>query len=261
MSIRQVLLGIAVLTASVVVFAQTTETRPPDIDSSKTAGSANPCRSPRSEFNEAEILTDTMGVDFGPYLKQITQTVRQNWYSLMPPSVYPPNSKQGKLSIEFVILKDGKTAGMVVHTSSGDVALDRAAWGSITASTPLPPLPKEFSGLTLGVRFYYFYNLTPDTSWISISPCGDVQVSTGSTLQFSISGNGNTDTSVKWSLSGGVTGFCLESSCGSISDAGLYTAPASVPRRPTVTVEATSRIDPTMVAKSKIIVVQAAPPH
>jgi outer membrane biosynthesis protein TonB len=110
-------------------------------------------------LDQAEILTDTMGVDFGPYLTRITQIVRQNWYNLMPPSVYPPISKQGKLSIEFVILKDGKTMGMVVHTSSGDVALDRAAWGSITASTPFPPLPKEFPGQILGLRFYYFYNL------------------------------------------------------------------------------------------------------
>jgi TonB family protein len=116
-------------------------------------------RSGAKALDQAEILTDTMGVDFGPYLTRVVQIVRQNWYSLMPPSVYPPILKQGKLSIEFVILKDGKTASMVVHTSSGDVALDRAAWGSITASDPFPPLPKEFPGKLLGLRFYYFYNL------------------------------------------------------------------------------------------------------
>jgi TonB family protein len=118
-------------------------------------------RSGAKAMDQVEVLTDTMGVDFGPYLTRIVQIVRQNWYSLMPPSVYPPILKQGKLSIEFVILKDGKTASMVVHTSSGDVALDRAAWGSITASTPFPPLPKEFPGQILGLRFYYFYNLEP----------------------------------------------------------------------------------------------------
>ncbi|HEX7423867.1 MAG TPA: TonB family protein [Terriglobales bacterium] len=110
-------------------------------------------------LDQAEILTDTMGVDFGPYLTRIVQIVKQNWYNLMPPSVYPPILKQGKLQIEFVILKDGKVSGMTVHTSSGDVALDRAAWASITASTPFPPLPKEFPGQILGLRFYYFYNL------------------------------------------------------------------------------------------------------
>jgi TonB family protein len=109
----------------------------------------------------AEILTDTMGVEFGPYLTRVVQVVKQNWYTLMPPSVYPPILKQGKLSIEFVILKDGNVSGMVLHTSSGDVALDRAAWGSITASNPFPPLPREFPGKLIGLRFSYFYNIEP----------------------------------------------------------------------------------------------------
>jgi TonB family protein len=112
-------------------------------------------------LDQAEILTDTMGVDFGPYLTRIVAIVKQNWYTLMPPSVYPPILKQGKLAIEFVILKDGKSTQMAVRTSSGDVALDRAAWASITASNPFPPLPKEFPGKILGLRFYYFYNLEP----------------------------------------------------------------------------------------------------
>jgi TonB family protein len=112
-------------------------------------------------LDQAEILTDTMGVDFGPYMTRIVQIVRQNWYSLMPESVYPPIRKQGKLALEFVILKDGKVSGMALRTPSGDVALDRAAWASITASNPFPPLPKEFPGQILGLRFYYFYNLEP----------------------------------------------------------------------------------------------------
>jgi TonB family protein len=120
----------------------------------------------------AEILTDTMGVDFGPYLTRIVQVVKANWYNIMPPSVYPPIRKQGKLAIEFVILKNGTVSGMTLRTPSGDVALDRAAWGSITASNPFPPLPREFvaqcgqSGrddkCNLGLRFYYFYNLDVD---------------------------------------------------------------------------------------------------
>ncbi len=113
-------------------------------------------------LDQAEILTDTMGVDFGPYLTRVVQVVKGNWYTLMPPSVYPPILKQGKLSIEFVIQKNGNVSGMTLHTTSGDVALDRAAWASITASNPFPPLPKEFPGQILGLRFYYFYNLQVD---------------------------------------------------------------------------------------------------
>ena len=121
-----------------------------------------PGRGVAKAMDQAEILTDTMGVDFGPYLTRVVQVVKANWYNLMPPSVYPPILKQGKLSIEFVIQKDGKVSGMTLHTSSGDVPLDRAAWASITASNPFPPLPKEFPGQILGLRFYYFYNLQPD---------------------------------------------------------------------------------------------------
>jgi TonB family protein len=122
----------------------------------------SPRRSGARALDQAEILTDTMGVDFGPYLTRIVAIVKQNWYTQMPLSVYPPIFKQGKLAIEFVILKDGKTTSMAIRTSSGDVALDRAAWGSITASTPFPPLPKEFPGQILGLCFYYFYNLNPN---------------------------------------------------------------------------------------------------
>jgi TonB family protein len=94
-------------------------------------------------------------------MTRIVQIVKENWYTLMPPSVYPPILKQGKLALEFVIMKDGSVQGLIRDTTSGDVALDRAAMASITASTPLPPLPREFPGKSIGVRFYYFYNLEP----------------------------------------------------------------------------------------------------
>jgi outer membrane biosynthesis protein TonB len=43
-------------------------------------------------------------------------------------------------------------------SGSGDVALDRGAWGGITSSSPFPPLPGEFGGQYLGLRFTFFYN-------------------------------------------------------------------------------------------------------
>jgi TonB family protein len=111
--------------------------------------------------DQMEILTDTMGVDFWPYMQRIRQVILTNWMNLMPPSFYAPILKQGIVSLDFYILPDGKVSSMVLHTSSGDVALDRAAWGSITASDPFPPLPKEFHGQVFGLRCKYFYNLDP----------------------------------------------------------------------------------------------------
>jgi TonB family protein len=105
-----------------------------------------------------EVLTDTQGVDFGPYLARVLQVVKANWYRLIPESAMPPIMKKGKLAIEFVILKNGNVAAMQLDASSGDVALDRAAWSGISFSSPFPPLPKEFTGQNLGLRFYFYYN-------------------------------------------------------------------------------------------------------
>jgi len=105
-----------------------------------------------------EVLTDTQGVDFGPYLQRVLQAVRMNWYNIIPEEARPPLLKKGKVSIEFVIMPDGKIQGMNLRGPSGDVALDRAAWGGITASAPFAPLPSEFHGPYLGLRFHFYYN-------------------------------------------------------------------------------------------------------
>ncbi len=105
-----------------------------------------------------EVLSDTQGVDFGPYLARVLQAVRMNWYAIIPESARPPLLKRGKVAIQFVILPNGKVAGLQYTGSSGDVALDRAAWGGITASDPFAPLPSAFHGPYLALRFHFFYN-------------------------------------------------------------------------------------------------------
>jgi TonB family protein len=108
--------------------------------------------------SDIDILSDTMGVDFGPYLQRVLQSVRENWYNLIPEVARPPLLKKGTVAIEFVITKNGAVAGMRLAGPSGDVSLDRAAWGGITASNPFPPLPNEFRGENLALRFHFLYN-------------------------------------------------------------------------------------------------------
>ncbi len=75
-------------------------------------------------FSPIEVLTDTMGVDFRPYLDPLMKTVRQHWYELIPESA---STKHGKVVLEFAVLKDGSVAGLKVVGSSGEIALDRPA--------------------------------------------------------------------------------------------------------------------------------------
>ncbi len=114
----------------------------------------------REHVGGMDILSDTMGVDFGPYLQRIHPTVQRNWMLLEPEAARPPLMKHGKVSIRLVIMPDGKVVGMNIESSSGDVALDRAAWGSLTASSPFPPLPSEFHGPYLELLCRFFYNPT-----------------------------------------------------------------------------------------------------
>ena len=86
------------------------------------------------QFGALDVLSDTQGVDFGPYLTEVVSEIRTNWYHLMPESAM---MKRGKLAIEFTITKKGNVADMRLVARTEDVTLDRAAWGSITASDPV----------------------------------------------------------------------------------------------------------------------------
>ncbi len=105
-----------------------------------------------------EVLSDTMGVDFGPYLRQVIQATQASWDNLIPEAARAPLLKKGKVAIQFIITPDGSIKQMQLILPSGDVSLDRAAWGGITGAGPFPPLPKKFKGPYLALRFYFLYN-------------------------------------------------------------------------------------------------------
>jgi TonB family protein len=110
----------------------------------------------------ADILSDTMGVDFGPYMRRVIEATRRSWYPIIPESARPPLDKQGRVGIRFKIYPDGSVKEMILEFPSGDVSLDRAAWGGVTGASPYPPLPKNFKGSFLELRFGFYYNLDPD---------------------------------------------------------------------------------------------------
>lgn len=105
-----------------------------------------------------EVLSDTMGVDFSHYLQEVIAATRRAWYPLIPDEARPPLNKQGEVAIRFEIFPDGSVHVMQLYGPSGDVALDRAAWGGITGASPYPPLPKQFHGKYLALQFNFLYN-------------------------------------------------------------------------------------------------------
>jgi TonB family protein len=100
------------------------------------------------------ILSDAWGFDFTPYLKQAMEGLRKNLAANAAKAIV---AKPRTLSVEFAVLTDGKISGLRISSSSGDAALDEATRDSVTASSPLPALPREFKGqyvrLHLGLSY------------------------------------------------------------------------------------------------------------
>ncbi|HVG26386.1 MAG TPA: TonB C-terminal domain-containing protein [Acidobacteriaceae bacterium] len=105
-----------------------------------------------------DILSDTQGVNFDPYLRRILREIYDQWIPLIPEEARPPLSKAGVTMIRFSILPDGRIGAMHLDGSTHDDALNRAAWGSITAVGQFPPLPSQFHGPNLELRIHYLVN-------------------------------------------------------------------------------------------------------
>jgi TonB family protein len=106
-----------------------------------------------------QMLTPTEGVDFTDYLNRVVESVRRNWYSVMPESARLGD--KGRVILQFRIMSSGSVpeAEPQLLSSSGKEALDRAAYSSIRSSSPFEPLPPAFSGPFIELRFIFLYNL------------------------------------------------------------------------------------------------------
>ncbi|MGA2276381.1 MAG: hypothetical protein ABSG00_02160 [Terracidiphilus sp.] len=109
-----------------------------------------------------DVLSDTQGVDFNSWIARWHHETERTWDPLIPDEVNPPILKTGMVAIRFKVLPSGRLmdGSLVLEGRSGDVALDRAAWGALTGSN-YPPLPREFHGPYLELRAYFLYNIEP----------------------------------------------------------------------------------------------------
>jgi outer membrane biosynthesis protein TonB len=107
------------------------------------------------------MLGDTHGVDFSSYNARLVASVYRNWTAIMPESALMGD--QGIVQLRFRIFKDGTVVAEepILEHSSSKTPLDRAAMGSIRASSPFEPLPAAFSDQYMTYIFTYYYNIEP----------------------------------------------------------------------------------------------------
>jgi TonB family protein len=115
---------------------------------------------PGASAGGVQILSDTQGVDFSSWLLRAKHETETAWDPLIPDEVNAPIYKSGMVVVHFKVLPNGRVVdgSMQLDGRSGDVALDRAAWGAIQGSN-YPPLPRDFHGPYLELRVYFTYNM------------------------------------------------------------------------------------------------------
>jgi TonB family protein len=285
---------VTLLLCSLVAFGQSTAPSPenpqngasPDYQKNQNQDFGLGVGARGKQEGNVEILSDTKGVDFRPYVKVVLREVRENWYHLIPICA---ERMKGKLAIEFAIKRDGHVADMRLVATSHAAQLDRSAWGSITASNPFPPLPSEFMGQYLALRFRFYYNPNgsgpdslgdgchdnpavraylaashPETSSgvsviVTAPLSGNLDVPLGGSklVTAMVTGTGSKENTVEWRISG--LG-CSGTSCGEMSK-DSYHAPSIMPSTSFVTLTAVAKADPSAKASVTLHVVDSNPSH
>jgi TonB family protein len=108
-----------------------------------------------------EMLTDTQGVDFGPFLQSTYRSVRREWFAGMPPAI--EKGDKGVVSITFRVQQDGKVPAdsLKIVSSSGKKEFDDASLDAIRSVAPFDHLPSKFSQPFVELRMIFYYNTEP----------------------------------------------------------------------------------------------------
>jgi TonB family protein len=126
-------------------------------DSALTMGGGVRLSPSAARVSNFELKSDPMGVDFSAYLRQVLTAVKLNWSAVFPTAARL--GQRGIVTLEFSVVKDGSVTKIVFGSQSGARALDNASVAAISASNPLPPLPREFKGDRIILQMSFMYNM------------------------------------------------------------------------------------------------------
>lgn len=170
---------------------------------------------------------------------------------------FPQVKPQGQIQFSA----SGTGSGIVVWGVTGS-GCSGITCGSINSSgvytAPTTPPSPDTVTITVtsltnpGVTGSTVVTISSTNVNVSVSP-SSVSVGIGGKQQFTATVTGSSNTAVTWSLSGY---DCAGTTCGTISASGLYSAPATAPNPPFVTITATSVADPTKSASASVTITQ-----
>ena len=104
----------------------------------------------------ADIQFDSMGIDFGPWLRRFKNQVERNW--LVPAAAMTTRTR---VVIRFNVLRNGVITDLEVLQPASIPALTNAALNSLRLSNPTAALPPEYPADKVLFTVTFYYNLDP----------------------------------------------------------------------------------------------------
>ena len=186
----------------------------------------------------ASGAAESIGLTISPAASTIAQSGRQQFSAVV--------SGSSNTAVTWKVSGAGCAGATCGTITSGGVytapaVLPKPAKVTVTATSAAAPTKSVSAAIVI----------VPESSVsVSVSP-STAKLSLGQKRQFSAAVAGSTNASVQWTVTG--TG-CSGSACGSITTAGLYTAPSVTPKPAEVTVKATSVSAPLQSASATVAI-------
>ncbi len=115
-----------------------------------------PPQEPLQQSAKLEPSRNYNQTDYNAYLKEVKENIVDAWHY---PEQASDQGKEGKVDVEFTILKDGRLLHVRILQSSGFSTLDREAIRAVGAASPFTPIPKQIELEQLSILFTFNYTL------------------------------------------------------------------------------------------------------
>lgn len=102
------------------------------------------------------IQFDTMGVEFGPWIRRFIAQIKRNWF--LP---YAAMTLKGHSVITFYVHKSGALTDVTVVQPSSVSSFNLSARNALLTSNPTQPLPQEYPADRAFFTVTFYYNEQP----------------------------------------------------------------------------------------------------